>query len=161
MNIWGLGVFFSGKSGIGKSELALTLLDRGHALIADDMVEFSINDAQELWGCCPQALQNLLEIRGLGIFNVEKLYSPLSLLPSQKLSLVIHLEETTELDRSIEGFPVQQTEILDIPISLVKLEFKGVRPLAVLTEVIVRQKLLNLTGQTAIAEFTMTERILA
>lgn len=74
MEILGKGVFLKGPSGIGKSETALTLMDRGHLLIADDIVIFSLSsDNQKISGTCPENLRDHLEVRGLGILNVRRL----------------------------------------------------------------------------------------
>lgn len=92
-----MGVLLSGPSGVGKSELALELLTRGHRLVADDATEFSHNNAGELLGHCPPLLSGFLEARSLGILNIREMFGAASLLSEHRLDLVIRLEFRHEM----------------------------------------------------------------
>ncbi len=136
MNIFGLGVLLTGESGVGKSELALALLDRGHQLIADDMVEFSRQNG-EVVGCAPQKLKNFLEVRGLGIFNIKVIFGACAVLDQQILSLIVHLQKVDFIRREISPTPLYQT-IYDKVISRMILPFITARRFELLLEILVR-----------------------
>lgn len=95
MEIFGLGVFFNGKSGVGKSETALALIDRGHCLIADDSVFLSLNENNRITGKSPELLKDLLEIRGLGILNVRSLFGELVLKNEANVDLLFNFVPTS------------------------------------------------------------------
>jgi HPr kinase/phosphorylase len=97
MELYGLGVLLSGPSGVGKSELALELLTRGHRLIADDASEFSRDGAGPIRGRCPPLLRGFLEARSLGILNVREMFGTACLLDDYQLDLVIRLEFRHEM----------------------------------------------------------------
>ncbi len=102
-----LGVLILGSAGIGKSELALDLVSRGHALVADDSPVFT-QQADGRWlGRCPFPLQDFLEVRGLGILNVRRLFGDRAICAEHPLDLVIRLEETPSgpscLEERLEG----------------------------------------------------------
>jgi HPr kinase/phosphorylase len=96
VEVHGLGVLLTGTSGVGKSELALDLVSRGHRLIADDIVEV-INPATGiLLARCPELLRDYLEVRGLGVINVRAMYGDGAVAPMQRLDLILHLESRGE-----------------------------------------------------------------
>lgn len=95
VDISGVGVLITGDSGVGKSETALELVRRGHRLIADDRVEVYARDEQTLVGTAPQILKHLMEIRGIGIIDVSTLYGTGAIMPSDQISLIVHLETWT------------------------------------------------------------------
>jgi len=90
--IFGKGVLLTGNSGCGKSECALHLLDRAHQLIADDLPEFTLQE-NVVVGRCPAPLKQLLEIRGLGILDVQQWYGEHATLPEHRLDLIIELTQ--------------------------------------------------------------------
>lgn len=92
VDIYGLGVLITGKSGVGKSETALELVKRGHRLVADDCVEIRQEDQDTLVGNAPDLIEHLLEIRGLGIINVMTLFGAGAVRSNKKISIVINLE---------------------------------------------------------------------
>lgn len=92
-DIYGVGVFIQGESGIGKSEILLELLKRGHRLIADDVVEIRKVSDETLYGKAPELTRDLMEIRGLGIVDMRSLYGYQIIKESQRIDLVIILEE--------------------------------------------------------------------
>jgi serine kinase of HPr protein (carbohydrate metabolism regulator) len=92
MDVLGLGVLITGESGVGKSELGLELISRGHGLVADDVVEISRIAANTLEGRCPPMLKDFLEVRGLGLLNIRTIFGETAVRPKMKLKLVTHLE---------------------------------------------------------------------
>lgn len=129
MDVLGLGVLLAGPSGVGKSELALELLTRGHRLIADDAAEFSL-ERKRIVGRCPPLLRGFLEARSLGILNVRRMFGARQLCASHALDLVIRLEfrhevlreqralERIEGRRSCASILGQQVPEVSIPIRL-------------------------------------------
>lgn len=154
MSIFDEGVCFIGDSGIGKSELALNLMDRGHLLIADDIVDFHKKNPETIWGTSPPNLNKLLEIRGLGVFDIQKLYGEERFSKGQNLSLFISLKNEMNLNHLLKPY-FYKKEILGRSIPEINLDIK--RPsLSLLIEAVVREhKLLqqNLTA-TALPQST-------
>jgi len=93
VEVYGLGVLITGESGIGKSETALELIMKGHRLVADDRVEFHKRDERTIIGEAPEILQNMIEIRGLGIINVMTLFGTGAVREEQELNFIIDLKE--------------------------------------------------------------------
>ena len=93
VDVFGEGVLITGESGIGKSEAALELIKRGHRLVSDDVVEIKKISDNELVGSAPSITRHFIELRGIGIVDVKTLFGIQSVLETQKISLVIHLEE--------------------------------------------------------------------
>src|SRR3954466_15865263 len=92
MDVLGLGVLITGESGVGKSELGLQLISRGHGLVADDVVEISRISVNPLEGRCPPMLKDFLEVRGLGLLNIRTIFGETAVRRKMKLRLVAHLE---------------------------------------------------------------------
>ncbi len=153
LDVLGVGVLITGESGLGKSELALELISRGHGLVADDAVELSRIAPSIVEGHCPQLLQNLLEVRGLGLLDIRTIFGETSVRRKMKLSLMVHLIRSTP--ESFERLPVQdQTEdVLGVPIRRVMLQVAAGRNLAVLVEAAVRNTILSLRGIDTMGEF--------
>jgi len=153
LDVLGVGVLITGESGLGKSELALELISRGHGLVADDAVELSRIAPNIIEGHCPQLLQNLLEVRGLGLLDIRTIFGETSVRRKMKLSLMVHLIRSTP--ESFERLPVQdQTEdVLGVPIRRVMLQVAAGRNLAVLVEAAVRNTILTLRGIDTMGEF--------
>ncbi len=155
MNVFGTGVMITGPSGIGKSELALVLMSRSHQFIADDGIDL-YKEGDALMGRCPETLQDFLEVRGLGIINVRKLFSDAALLPEKKLELIVHLEATHNIafeqqDR-IYGLYEEET-ILEVAIPKVTLPVAPGRNLSILLEAAVKNIALKKQGYEASEEF--------
>jgi HPr kinase/phosphorylase len=156
MDVLGLGVLVTGDSGVGKSELGLELISRGHGLVADDVVEISRIAANTLEGRCPPMLKDFLEVRGLGLLNIRTIFGETAVRPKMRLKLVAHLEKPSVAGRdSIERLPLadMSEEILGIVIRRVVIPVAAGRNLAVLIEAAVRNHILQLRGVNSMAEF--------
>jgi HPr kinase/phosphorylase len=101
LNIFATGVLITGRPGIGKSELALTLIDRGHQLIADDAPEFYVENGI-LIGACPPLLQGFINIRNIGTININKIFSFKSCAKSTKVQLAINIDPQGTFSDNIE-----------------------------------------------------------
>jgi len=154
MDVLGLGVLITGESGLGKSELALELISRGHGLVADDAVELSRTSPHVIDGHCPVLLQNMLEVRGLGLLNIRTIFGETSVRRKMKLKLIVHLVRATAQDK-FERLPLQDMtqDMLGCPIRKVMLQVAAGRNLAVLVEAAVRNTILKLRGIDTLAEF--------
>ena len=156
MEVMGIGVLITGQSGVGKSELALELITRGHRLIADDAPEFIVTGPDILNGRCPAMLQDFLEVRGLGILNIREMYGENALKPHKNLRLILHLERMNIKDRSsidrLQGNTRHRTILgIDIPETL--LPVAPGRNLAVLAEAAVHNHILHASGRDASRQF--------
>ncbi len=154
MDVLGLGVLITGESGLGKSELALELISRGHGLVADDAVELSRTSPHVIDGHCPVLLQNMLEVRGLGLLNIRTIFGETSVRRKMKLKLIVHLVRATAQDK-FERLPLQDMtqDMLGCPIRKVMLQVAAGRNLAVLVEAAVRNTILKLRGIDTLNEF--------
>jgi HPr kinase/phosphorylase len=156
MDVLGIGVLLTGKSAIGKSELALELITRGHRLIADDAAAFARTGPETLQGHCPEALQNFLEVRGLGILNIRALFGDSAVKQSMPLHLVVHLAPIDpatmqQLDRLMGTR--RNRRLLDVEVPEVELPVAPGRNLAVLVEAAARNQILYNTGYDAAQDF--------
>ncbi len=150
MDILGLGVLIVGESGIGKSECALDLVVRGHRLVADDTVELRVRADSYLMGICPELTRHHMEIRGLGLINVQDLFGVASTRRSKRVELVIQLERwdpTREYDRL--GLDDAHHETLGVRVPMVRMPVAPGRNLAILVEVAARNQLLRNGGLNA------------
>lgn len=156
IEVMGVGVLLTGKSGVGKSELALELLTRGHRLIADDAPEFTRVTPDAVEGSCPPALRDFMEVRGLGIVNVRALFGDSAVKPRRTLRLVIKLVVLDDRDYSpeerLQGIRGER-EVLGIPISEVSLPVAPGHNMAVLVECTVRNFILGMKGYDAAEDF--------
>ncbi|WP_373742031.1 HPr(Ser) kinase/phosphatase [Neisseria sp.] len=156
LDVFEIGVMITGQSGLGKSELALELISRGHSLIADDAVEFYRTGPETIDGRCPPMLRDFLEVRGLGILNIRHIFGETSIRPRKMLQLIINLvpaddEYMKRLDRlSIRS---ETESVLDVSIRSVTLPVAVGRNLAVLVEAAVRNYILQLRGKDSTKEF--------
>jgi HPr kinase/phosphorylase len=149
MDIFGLGVLIVGESGIGKSECALDLIDRGHRLVADDVVEIK-RMADTLLGSSPDLTRYHMELRGLGVINIKDLYGVSSIRLSQRVELVVSLERWEagrEYDRL--GLRDETFRILDLDVPLIRMPVAPGRNIAILLEVAARNHLLKQRGYDA------------
>jgi HPr kinase/phosphorylase len=150
MDILGLGVLIIGESGIGKSECALDLIVRGHRLVADDAVELRARADAFLMGTCPELTRHHMEIRGLGLINVQDLFGVASTRPSKRVELVVQLERwdpTREYDRL--GLDEAHYETVGVRVPMLRMPVAPGRNLAILVEVAARNQLLRNGGHDA------------
>ena len=153
MDVFGLGVLIMGESGIGKSECALDLIDRGHRLVADDVVEIK-RTADALIGSSPDLTRYHMELRGLGVLNIKDLYGVSSIRLSKRVELVIKLERWeagSEYDRL--GLRDEKFLILGVEVPLVRMPVAPGRNIALLVEVAARNQLLKERGYDAARRF--------
>jgi HPr kinase/phosphorylase len=150
LDILGLGVLVVGESGIGKSECALDLVVRGHRLVADDAVELRCRAQSFVMGTCPELTRNHMEIRGLGMINVQDLFGVASTRTSKRVELVVQLERW-EPGREYDRLGVDDNfyELLGIRIPMVRMPVAPGRNVAILVEVAARNQLLRSSGHHA------------
>jgi len=156
MDVLGMGVLITGDSGVGKSELGLELVSRGHGLVADDVVEISRIAAETLEARCPPLLKDYLEVRGLGLLNIRTIFGETAVRPKMKLKLIAHLERPAAAGRdAVERLPLaeQAEEILGVTVRKVLIPVAAGRNLAVLLEAAVRNYILQLRGIDSTADF--------
>jgi HPr kinase/phosphorylase len=155
MDVLGLGVFITGDSGAGKSELALELISRGHGLVADDIVEFSRIAPTVLEGRCPELLQDFIEVRGLGVLNVRTIFGETVCRRKMRLRLIVYLQRRVpgQDDPSRLPMHLETQDILGVSIPRTILPVAAGRNLAVLLEAAVRSTILQLRGIDSTQEF--------
>jgi len=154
LDVFGMGVLITGDSGIGKSELALELVSRGHGLVADDVVELARTAPTTIEGRCPGMLRDYLEVRGLGLLNIRTIFGETAARRKMKLKLIVHLQKYSSGDDSPRlPLDAQTQEILGIPIRKVVFHVAPGRNLAVLLEAAVRNCILQLRGIDSMSEF--------
>lgn len=155
MDILGLGVLLTGESGLGKSELGLELISRGHGLVADDAVDIYRVSQTSLEGRCPELLLNLLEVRGIGLLDIKAIFGETAVRRKMRLKLIVHLVRQETMDREFERLPYEPLydEILDVPVRKAVIAVDAGRNLAVLVEAAVRNTILQLRGIDTYREF--------
>jgi HPr kinase/phosphorylase len=156
MEVISVGVLITGKSGLGKSELALDLVSRGHRLIADDAPEFARIAPETINGTCPELLRNFLEVRGLGVLNISEMYGDSAIKSNKFLRLIIelmpvklHIPKSEDRLKLLE----RNTNVLELNIPTISLPVAPGRNLAVLVEAAVRNHLLINNGYNASEDF--------
>ena len=155
MNIYGQGVLILGDSGIGKSETAIELVKRGHRLIADGAVEIKKVSPHELVGSAPPVLKHYIELRGIGVINVAKLFGMGAVKESSNIDLIINMvpwRDGEAYDRL--GMETQYTEILDVKVPSITVPITPGRNLAVIFEVAAMNNRQKRMGYNAAVEFT-------
>jgi len=150
MEVNSIGVLITGESGTGKSELALELITRGHRLVADDAPEFTLIAPDVVDGTCPEMLQDLLEVRGLGVLNVREMFGHTAVKPSKYLRLIVHLQPMAQgggddAMKRLYG-DVGYREVLDVQIPQIVIPVASGRNIAVLVEAAVRSHMLKSKG---------------
>ncbi len=155
MDILGLGVLLTGESGLGKSELGLELISRGHGLVADDAVDLYRVSQTALEGRCPDLLLNLLEVRGIGLLDIKAIFGETAVRRKMRLKLIVHLVRKETMEREFERLPYEPLyeDILDVPVLKAVIAVDAGRNLAVLVEAAVRNTILNLRGIDTYREF--------
>ena len=162
LEVLGIGVLLSGMVAVGKSELALELVARGHRLIADDAPEFARIAPDIVSGSCPPLLQDFIEVRGLGLLNVRSMFGDTAIKRNKYLRLIIHLarlddESLAKMDRLTGSYSTRNVLGLEIP--LVTIPVAPGRNMAILMETAVRNYNLRQAGYDASEDFVARQRI--
>ena len=155
VEIYGEGILINGDSGIGKSETAIELVKRGHRLIADDAVEIKKVSSRELMGAAPEVLRHYIEIRGIGVINVAKLFGMGAVKDATSVDLIVNMvpwRDGEAYDRL--GMETQYTEILGVKVPSVTIPITPGRNLAVILEVAAMNNRQKRMGYNAAVEFT-------
>jgi HPr kinase/phosphorylase len=153
VDVYGIGILISGKSGIGKSEVALDLVERGHRLVSDDIVMLT-KKSNILIASATEMNKHFMEIRGLGIVNVMSMFGIRSIRYQKRLEVILELslwEETADVERT--GLDNETIDILDTSIPLIKLPITPGKNITVIAEVIAMNYLLKHYGYDAAEEF--------
>jgi HPr kinase/phosphorylase len=160
MDILGLGVLLTGESGLGKSELGLELISRGHGLVADDVVDLFRVSQTAIEGRCPELLRNLLEVRGIGLLDIRAIFGETAVRRKMRLKLIVHLVRKETMEREFERMPYEplHEEVLGMKVRKVVIAVDAGRNLAVLVEAAVRNTVLNLRGIDTYREFIERHR---
>jgi len=155
MDVFGVGVLITGESGLGKSELALELVSRGHGLVADDVVELSRISPTTIEGRCPRLLANLLEVRGLGVLDMRAIFGETAVRRKMRLKLIVHLVRGNALENEYQRLPLDTLaeEIMGMQIPKVVIPVAAGRNIAVLLEAAVRNTILQLRGIDTMQDF--------
>jgi HPr kinase/phosphorylase len=150
-----MGVLIAGESGVGKSELGLELISRGHGLVADDVVELQQIGPDVVQGRCPPMLRDFLEVRGLGVLNIRSIFGETAVRPRKVLRLMVHLELPTPGYETRDRLSTRSgmQDILGVEIPTVTLTVAPGRNLAVLVEAAVRNHILITRGIDSTREF--------
>jgi HPr kinase/phosphorylase len=156
IEVLGTGVLLVGDPAVGKSELALDLISRGHRLIADDAPQFARIAPEQLEGTCPEALRDFLEVRGLGILNIRAMFGEGAVLRQKPLNLIIDLQpldqfQLERMDRLAGS--LSATSILGVAVPRVTMPVAPGRNLAIIVEAAVRQQILRIRGYDAGVDF--------
>ena len=136
MEVYGEGVLIQGESGVGKSEVAIELIKRGHRIIADDAVEIKLTERGRLVASSPELIRHYMELRGIGVIDVRQLFGMRAIKEETKLDLVIHFERWDDnkvYDRL--GIEDHYTELLDVQVPIVTIPVAPGRSLAGIAEV--------------------------
>jgi HPr kinase/phosphorylase len=146
-DVFGVGLLFFGRSGIGKSECVLDLVERGHRLVADDVVHISRRGNDVLIGRGHELARHHMEIRGVGLIDIRALFGIRSVRQQKRIEVVVQLEDwdaTREYDRT--GLDGQTTQVLDVTLPLVTVPLNPGKNLTVICEVVAMNHLLRYSG---------------
>jgi HPr kinase/phosphorylase len=154
LDVFGVGILLLGKSGIGKSEIALDLVMRGHRLVADDIVDVKRKTPESVYGMGSEIIKHHMEIRGLGIINIKDLFGVAAIRDRKKIEIVLELVEwdpAVEYDRL--GVEERKFRILDVEIPMLVVPVRPGRNMTTIVEVAARNHLLKLQGHHSAKEF--------
>jgi HPr kinase/phosphorylase len=162
VDVYGVGILFVGRSGIGKSEIALDLIERGHRLVADDVVMLTKKRESLIMGTGTSLVKHFMEIRGLGIIDIRQMFGVRSIRFQKRLEIIVELLEwNREDDYTRIGLDEEGTSIMDIEISTVKLPIFPGKNITVIAEVVAINYLLRTYGYNAAKIFSenLTDQI--
>ncbi len=154
LDVFGVGILLLGKSGIGKSEIALDLIMRGHRLVADDIVDVKRVAPESVYGAGSEIIKHHMEIRGLGIINIKDLFGVAAIRERKKIEIVLELVEwdpNVEYDRL--GVEEKKFRILDVEVPMLIVPVRPGRNMTTIVEVAARNHLLKLQGHHSAREF--------
>jgi len=155
IEVFGIGTLLTGKSGVGKSETALELIERGHRLVADDMVEIRRLSESYLIGSCSDLLRHHMEIRGLGILNIKDLFGVGAVRDHKLIELIINLREWEEEgDYERTGIEQDSEEILGVVVPLIEIPVKPGRNIPIIVETAAMNQRLRKMGKNSAKEFS-------
>lgn len=155
VDVYGVGLLYTGKSGIGKSEVALDLVERGHRLVADDVVKVTRTATDVIIGTGSELLGHHMEIRGVGIIDIEELFGIRSIRLQKRIEVEVNLnywEETQEYERL--GIEDTMTQMLGVEIPIVKVPISPGKNITVISEVIAMNHMLKVYGENSALEFS-------
>ncbi len=153
VDVYGVGLLFTGRSAIGKSETALDLVERGHRLVADDVVTITRRHGDVLIGMGNQLLRHHMEIRGLGIIDVQTVFGVRAIRLQKRVELEVNLREwSNEEDYERVGLDERKTRILGVEIPLVHIPIFPGKNITVIAEVVALNYLVKVTGGYSPAE---------
>lgn len=155
VDVYGVGILFAGKSGIGKSEIALDLVERGHRLVADDVVMMTKKRESIIMGTGTNLVQHFMEIRGIGIIDIRQMFGIRSIRFQKRLEIIVELEEYVQDNEYTRiGLDEEPIKLLDVDIAYVKLPIFPGKNITVIAEVIATNYLLRTYGYNAAKIFT-------
>ncbi len=154
VDVYGIGVLLTGRSGIGKSEIALDLLERGHRLVADDVVMLTRKGEGILMGAGTDLVKHFMEIRGLGLIDVRSMFGIRAIRFQKRVEVIVELEEwKSDHEYTRTGLEDQAISVLEVDIPMVKLPIFPGKNVTVITEVIALNYLLKHYGYDAAKDF--------
>ncbi|MEW5925342.1 MAG: HPr(Ser) kinase/phosphatase [Candidatus Zixiibacteriota bacterium] len=162
VDVYGVGLLYTGKSGIGKSEIALDLVERGHRLVADDVIKITRKAPDLIVGTGSELLGHHMEVRGIGIIDVEKLFGIRSIRLQKRIEVEVHLALWgDDIDIERLGIDERGTTILGVQIPQVMIPISPGKNITVISEVIAMNHMLKTYGENTAIEFSkrLAERI--
>ncbi len=162
VDVYGVGLLYAGKSGIGKSEIALDLVERGHRLVADDVVKIIRKAPDLIVGTGSELLGHHMEVRGIGIIDIEKLFGIRSIRLQKRIEVEVHLTPwSDDLEYERLGIEDTTTTILGVSIPQVNVPISPGKNITVISEVIAMNHMLKVYGENSALEFSrrLSERM--
>jgi HPr kinase/phosphorylase len=155
VDVYGVGLLFIGRSGIGKSEIVLDLVERGHRLVADDVVVLTRKRDGVIVGSGTNLVRHFMEIRGLGLIDIRQMFGVRAIRNQKRLEIIVQLEEwDSNVEYTRTGLDAEPLTILDTNVDFVRLPITPGKNVTVIAEVIAMSYLLNQHGYNSAAEFS-------
>ncbi len=155
VDVYGVGLLYTGKSGIGKSEIALDLVERGHRLVADDVVKVTRTASDVIIGSGSELLGHHMEIRGVGIIDIEELFGIRSIRMQKRIEVEVSLCHWSDSDVYERlGIEDHKTTLLGVSIPIVRIPISPGKNITVISEVIAMNHMLKVYGENSAVEFT-------
>jgi len=155
VDVYGVGLLYTGKSGIGKSEVALDLVERGHRLVADDVVKITRVAPDVIMGSGSELLGHHMEIRGVGIIDVEELFGIRAIRLQKRIEVEVHLTYWSDSeDYERLGVEETRTTVLGVEIPILNVPISPGKNITVISEVIAMNHMLKVYGENSALEFT-------